>query len=759
MKPEKVTGVDPHTGEAERERVQAFLRQRLGDKIDDPEVASALAHGEGSAGILASLEADPAAILAAWLFGLPKLCPLPLIEREFGDDVARIVENMRKLRRLREISLTSGAPGSDGARSDRSAQARLETLRRMLLAMSVDVRVVLLRLASRLQTLRRHAASGTKPPVATSLETLEVLAPLANRLGIGALKWQLEDLAFRFLDSDRYRSLAGSMKRTRVQRERLVAAAMAQLREALSKEQITATVFGRSKHLYSLASKMNKKALSVDQVHDLHAMRVIVKDIPTCYRVLDVVHDQWSALIDQYSDYISAPKGNGYQSLHTIVQNEDGVVLEVQIRTESMDEAAEYGRSAHWQYKEGSAASSGAGGGFEQRVAWLRQLLVWQREIGQALGASTVSGQPDSTVYALTPQGRVIALPTGATPIDFAYHLHTELGHRCRGAKVNGSMVPLTRVLQTGDTVEVIAAKGQGSADAGPSRDWLNPNQTYLASHRARGKVRQWFAAREAAREQQQGRAVVERAIQREGAGSISLERLAEHLGCETLSHLCTQVFKGEIGPRAIEHALRDLLHHPSAGGLEPGSGEKGIPQSTHVGGLTGVAGAVSKSARVQGAGVLIEGVGSLLTQLAKCCRPVPPDEIAGFITRGKGVTVHREHCHVFQEVLKQSPERTVAAAWSAGEGLTLAERQSGNSPEGRYPVDLEITGGAAPNLMQRVAEILAREQVPLLRSESQQRGEHGLLRITVALASAQGLPALLSRLQQAPDVSSAKRL
>lgn len=757
MKPETVTGVDPHSGEVERERVQAFLHQRLGGQVDDPEVALALAHGEGCAGILASLDADPAAILAAWLFGLSKLLPLPLIEREFGDEVARIVENMRKLRRLREISLTSGSPGIDGARSDRSAQARLETLRRMLLAMSVDVRVVLLRLASRLQTLRRHAASGTKPPLATSLETLEVLAPLANRLGIGALKWQLEDLAFRFVDSDHYRALAGSMKRTRVQREQLVAAAMTQLREALSKEQVTATVFGRSKHLYSLASKMRKKALSLDQVHDLHAMRVIVKDIPTCYLALDVVHDQWPALIDQFSDYVSAPKGNGYQSLHTIVQNEDGVVFEVQIRTESMDEAAEYGRSAHWQYKEGTAASNGAGGGFEQRVAWLRQLLVWQREIGQALGASTVSGQPDSTVYALTPQGRVIALPSGATPIDFAYHLHTELGHRCRGAKVNGSMVPLTRVLQTGDTVEVVAAKGQGSADAGPSRDWLNPNQAYLVSHRARGKVRHWFAAREAAREQQQGRALVERAIQREGAGSVSLDKVAEYLGCESLSHLCTQVFKGELGPRAIEQALRDLLR--STSGFEPGSAQKGNPQTTHAGLPTSAPGTVSKSARVQGAGVLIEGVGSLLTQLAKCCRPVPPDEIAGFITRGKGVTIHREHCHVFREVLKHSPERTVAAAWSAGEGLTLLERKGGHSPEDRYPVDLEITGGAAPNLMQRVAEILAREQVPLLQSESQQRGEHGLLRITVALASAQGLPALLSRLQQAPDVSSAKRL
>ncbi|MFK7962884.1 MAG: bifunctional (p)ppGpp synthetase/guanosine-3',5'-bis(diphosphate) 3'-pyrophosphohydrolase [Burkholderiaceae bacterium] len=758
MKPEVLGGVDANAGKAERERVQAFLRQRFGEQLASPEAQSVLAHGEGCAGILAQLGADPAAILAAGLFGLPKLLPLPVIEREFGDEVARIVESMRKLRRLREISLSKPrAQGEAGRsnRSDRTAEARLETLRRMLLAMSVDVRVVLLRLASRLQTLRRHAESGSTPPIETSLETLEVLAPLANRLGIGALKWQLEDLAFRFLRPDEYRSLAGSMKRTRIERERLVTGAIEQLQVALQQASVRGSVFGRSKHLYSLANKMAQKALSVEQVHDLHALRVIVKDIPACYRALDVVHDQWAPLIDQFSDYISAPKSNGYQSLHTIVQNTDGVVLEVQIRTEEMDEAAEYGRAAHWQYKEGATASTGAGGGFEQRVAWLRQLLVWQREIGQALGASTISGQPDSTVYSLTPQGRVIALPGGATPVDFAYHLHTELGHRCRGAKVNGSMVPLTHTLHTGDTVEIVAAKGQSAADAGPSRDWLNSDQVYLVSHRARGKVRHWFAAQEAAREQQQGRSTIDRAIQREGAGSVSLEKLVEYFRAESLSHLCTLVFKGEVGPRAIEQALRALLAHGAASGstalMKPAAA---------IGSSVNPAQLADKAARVQGAGVLIEGVGALMTQLAKCCRPVPPDEIGGFITRGKGVTVHREHCRVFQEMLKHSPERTVAATWAGAAAAGAQDaRHSGRQADDRYPVDLEVTGGAAAGLMQRVAEILAREQIPLLQSESQQRGEHGLLRITVALTSAQALPALLSRLQQSPDVSRAKRL
>ncbi|MGH1361122.1 MAG: RelA/SpoT family protein [Burkholderiaceae bacterium] len=720
-----------------------------------------IAHAAGCAEILAELHADQAAIAAAWLFGLPKLLPLQLIEREFGLEVARVVESMRKLRRLRELSLSSLDAVTADNRHDRSMQAGLETLRRMLLALSVDVRVVLLRLASRLQTLRRHAEQGTSPSPQLCHETLEVLAPLANRLGIGALKWQLEDLAFRFLEPERYKALARGVLKKRVERERLVRDSIDRLKTALTGEKISATVFGRSKHLYSLASKMAKKRLAIDQIHDLHAFRIIVSSVPDCYNALDVVHRLWTPEIDQYSDYISAPKNNGYQSLHTVVRNSAGDLLEVQIRTNAMDEAAEYGGAAHWQYKEGLGSTTGASGGFEQRVAWLRQLLVWQREIGHALGAATASGQPDSTIYALTPQGRVIALPAGSTPIDFAYHLHTELGHRCRGAKVNGAMVPLTRVLQTGESVEIVVAKGQDAGSAGPSRDWLNPQQHYLASHRARGKVRHWFAARESAREQQAGRAIVDRAIAHESAGSVSLEKLAEHFGLEAPGYLFTLAFKGEIGPRAIEQALRELkqtLKQPAseAAGSAGATGVAGVPPEAST--------PVRLSPRGQSKpgdnGVLIEGVGSLLTQLAKCCRPVPPDEIAGFITQGKGITVHRDSCRVFQQLLQRAPERTVAANWAGQAGAPVSPSQagSGESAKTAYPVDLEISGTSSSSLMHRVAEILAREQIPLLASEASQRGESGLLRLTVGLKDGAGLPALLSRLQQAPEVTHARR-
>lgn len=720
-----------------------------------------LDHAQGCAEILVELHADPAAISAAWLFGHSELIPLPVIDKEFGSEVSQIVDSMRKLRRLRELSLSPSEPGQADSRHDRTAQARLETLRRMLLAMSVDVRVVLLRLASRLQTLRRHAAERTEPTHQVCLETLQVLAPLANRLGIGSLKWQLEDLAFRFLEPDLYKSLAQNVQRKRSEREILVRRSIAVLQTALIENQIEASISGRPKHLYSIASKMRKKSLSLEQVHDLHALRVIVADIPACYRVLDTVHSCWTALIDHYSDYISAPKSNGYQSLHTIVTDSTGVILEVQIRTEAMDEAAEYGGAAHWQYKEGLAAASGVGHGFEQRVAWLRQLLVWQRDIGHALGATTASGQPDSTIYAMTPQGRVIALPAGATPVDFAYHLHTELGHRCRGAKVNGVMVPLTRVLETGETVEIVVAKGQDASAAGPSRDWANQQRGFLVSHRARGKVRQWFAAQESAREQQAGRAIIDRAIAHEAAGSVSLDRLAERLNCDSSSHLSTLAFKGEIGPRAIEQALRELKNSTDVSAHPPVAIVPAVvvaqPKTS------------GRSSSGSDSGVLIEGVSSLLTQLARCCRPVPPDEIAGFITRGKGVTVHRKSCQVFESLFQRAAERTVSAAWAdMPEGVESAENEArltakptGAGARGqtkRYPVELEIKGGAADEMMQRVAEVLAREQVPMLASNTTQRGESSLLRITIALESATGLPALLSRLLQIPDVAQARR-
>ena len=691
------------------------------------------------------------------MFGLPQLLDLPLIEREFGADIARIVESMRKLRRLREISLSTADPAAGAARADRSAQQQLETLRRMLLAMSVDVRVVLLRLASRLQTLRRHTEEKTTPPTAVCQETLEVLAPLANRLGVGALKWQLEDLAFRFLEPQFYAELARGVHQKRTVREAQIEKARLELTAALAAEHIGAQIHGRSKHLYSLARKMRRKGLRLDQVHDLQALRVVVTDVPACYRALDVVHTLWSPRIDQFADYISAPKSNGYQSLHTVVNDPSGTEIEVQIRTAKMDEAAEYGGAAHWQYKEGvpfrgDGGAAGGNDGFEQRVSWLRQLLDWQREIGHALGAATASGQPDSTVYALTPQGRVIALPSGATPIDFAYHLHTDLGHSCRGARVNGAMVPLTRPLQSGDTVEIISAKGQAAGAAGPSRDWLNTSQGYLASHRARNKVRQWFAAREGAREQQAGRAIVEKAIQHVGAGTVSLERLADHLRADSPSHLFTMVFKAEIGPRAIEQALRELKDGPldAPAASEPAPAPRTSRPAAPVRGDTGV---------------LVEGVGSLLTQLARCCHPVPPDPIAGFITQGKGITIHRDNCRVFRQIRERAPERTVAAQWSdqagagGAAGPRAGERNSSQAAaKPRYPVELEVRGGPAAGLLQTVADVLAREQVPLLTSQALQRAEHGLVRVTVALNDARALPALLARLQQAPGVSTAAR-
>ncbi len=718
------------SGSAIVQRARALATSAVGERraisgSGDGSINAVLEHAADCASILAGIDADDGAIAAAWLYGQADAIPLERIGAEFGADIARIVDGMRRVRRLGEIHGDQGRQ-----RGNRDAELRLETLRRMLLALSVDVRVVLLRLASRLATLRRYARRHETPDPALCRETLDVLAPLANRLGIWVLKWQLEDLAFRFLEPKAYHDLARAVEHKRADRERLIATSIERLAQAFRSAGIEAEVLGRPKHLYSLVSKMRSKNLRIDQVHDLHALRAIVADVPVCYQALDVVHALWTPVAGEYDDYISAPKGNGYQSLHTVVTRDDGARLEVQIRTREMDEAAEYGDASHWRYKEGIAGTGKDG--FARRIGWLRQLLAWQRDIGLSIGAATADGQPDPTVYAMTPQGQVIALPMGATPIDFAYAIHTELGHRCRGARVDGVMVPLSRPLLTGQTVEIILARGQERLAAGPSRDWLNPELGYLASTRARTKVRQWFAAHDASGESP--------ASASSAVGAASLLPT----GATMVSVAGAPSGDARFGGRS--------LNSPADAG-SPLAGETR-------------AGRRRRRDRVDSQ-VLIEGVGSLMTQLARCCRPIPPDPIAGYVTRGSGVTVHRRECGVWQQLRANVPERVVNASWAlpAASAPTPAGRASRRRPAGgsngggfRYPVDLEVVGPAGEGLLQDIAELLARDRISLLAATRSDRGDTGQLRMTVELDGALGLPELLARIQRLPGVVMARR-
>jgi len=700
----------------------AFVREHAGDaRLPTGELLAD--HAEGTAAIVRKLNVDPPAVLAAALFVLtPRLDdPERRIAERFGEEVARLVGDVRKLLRLGTVSLrvAQSAPADAGRDAQEERRAQIEALRKMLLAFAQDIRVVLIRLASRVQSLRYYAAAKTSPGLDVARETLDIYAPLANRLGIWQLKWELEDLAFRFEDPDTYKRIAKLLDEKRVERETYVASAIERLQQELAAAHIRAEVSGRPKHIYSIWRKMRGKALDFAELYDVRAFRVIVPDIKDCYTVLGIVHNLWQPVPKEFDDYISRPKPNGYKSLHTVVIGDDGRAFEVQIRTQEMHRFAEYGVAAHWRYKE--AGTRGYGGQFsanekyDEKIAWLRQLLAWKDEVAEGEHAANPWEQlrqatvDDDHIYVMTPQARVIALPQGATPVDFAYHLHSELGHRCRGARVDGAMVPLNTSLSNGQTVEIIAVK-----EGGPSRDWLNPQLGYLQSARARQKVRAWFNAIDSQENVANGRAIVEKTLQREGKTSVSLDQLAAKLGFKSPEDLFSLVGKDELSVRAIEQALSDTPP-PEPEPEAPAQFEK--------------RGSGSSVAHGASAGVLVVGVDALLTQLARCCRPAPPDAISGFVTRGKGVSIHRDDCPMFRRMAARAPERVLQTAWSAdvlgGRGASV------------YPVDLAIEAQDRQGLLRDISEVFAREKMNVVGVKTMSRRNAAFMQFTVEVSNA----------------------
>jgi GTP pyrophosphokinase len=694
-------------------RALEFARAVYGEKLlgtGEP----AFEHALGLARNVAQLRLDADALAAGVLFAVPAYLPdaEDKLAASFGETVASLVAGIDRLNRLRVVT-RAAALGRDAA-------PQAEVLRKMLLAMVADIRVVLLRLASRTQTLRwlAHAPEAERERLAR--ETLDIYAPLANRLGVWQLKWELEDLSFRYLEPKLYKRIAGLLEERRSEREHFVEQAIAELSAELARSGIVAEVSGRPKHLYSIYSKMRAKSLDISEIHDASGLRVLVDDVKDCYAVLGVVHNLWAPIPREFDDYISRPKANLYRSLHTAVIGPEGKTLEVQIRTHEMHRDAEIGVAAHWRYKEGSRRGRGKGDPADERIAWLRQMLAWRDEVVDASDWKQQAKEAvvDDTVYVLTPQGKVVDLPQGATPVDFAYALHTDVGHRCRGAKVNGAIVTLDHRLKNAEVVEIITAK-----TGGPSRDWLNPALGYIRSSRARNKVRQWFNSREFAGVVAAGRAAVEREAKREGVRAASLDELAKRLGFERPDDLFAAVGREEVGPRQLQTALRG----------ETGR-EAPVPVQSRAG----------PAVRPSG-GVLIVGIDRLMTVLARCCKPAPPDRISGFVTKGRGVSVHRRECPSLARMSGRFPERIIAAEW-------------GDRGARAYPVDIVVRGNDRQGLLRDVSEALVRQKTNVIAAKTQTRNDVASMHFTIEVQDIDQLQRALSAIEDVRGVLSSAR-
>ena len=727
-------GLTPEDGKKVME-AYVFAKESYGDiQLESGELAIEYSKAIGL--ILSELNTDFQTRSAGLLAVLPRYNPevATQIEKRFGVEVSNLVDSVIKLFKLRDLTgnLEEIAQGKNAAQI-RKAQA--EILRKMLLAMAADMRVVMIRLAARMASLRYLARikedSGDRRHYAK--ETLEIYAPLANRLGIWQVKWELEDLSFRFIEPEAYKNIAKSLEEKRTEREEFIRLMIERLKGELESVGIRAEVYGRPKHIYSIYNKMRGKSLDFSQMYDLRALRVIVDDIKNCFAVLDIVHRLWTPILKEFDDYISRPKPNGYQSLHTVVIAENGQAFEVQIRTQEMHRLAEYGVAAHWRYKE-TGGSTFVAQQYDEKISYLRQLLSWKTEVddvvvdednthkewSEKIKATTL----DDRIYVLTPQARVIDLPQGATPIDFAYQVHSDVGHRCRGARVDGVMVPLSTPLKSGQTVEIITAKG-ATGNIGPSRDWLNPE--YAVNPRTHAKIRAWFNGVEYQQTVASGRSIIEKLLQREGKTAVNLEELARKLDFSKVEELFYAAGKDKLNLRNVE----TILHGEEA--------PKEVRTDSDF---------IRKSRASNGtkSGILVVGTEGLLTQMAKCCKPAPPDAIVGFVTRGKGVSIHRKNCKNFLEMEKKAPERVIQTAWGTQE------------PDTVYPVDIYVLANDRQGLLRDVSDIFMREKINVVGVHTQSHKGQARMSFTAEISSADNLGKALQMISEINGVVEVKR-
>ena len=672
--------------------------------------APLISHALGTAAILAGMRFDAESLATTLLCGLPeKTIKRETLTHRFGPHLAALVESAAKLSRLDHLFAELNAEGGQS-----------ESLRQMLLAMTDDIRVVFIKLAERTQALRELASGDEFLRRKTATDVRDLYAPLANRLGAWQLKWELEDLSCRYLEPETYRQIAKHLDERRLDREWYIEHVVKVLGEALTAEGLSDfSITGRPKHIASILAKMRKKHLSFDEVYDVRAVRVLVRDVKDCFHALGLAHSLWQPIPGQFDDYISRPKGNGYKSLHTAVVGPENKALEVQIRTFDMHREAEMGVAAHWRYKEGGAKEGGKDNGIQDKIAWLRQLLAWRQEVGDSheLAQHFKNELFQDEVFVLTPQGKVIALPTGASPLDFAYAVHTELGHRCRGAKVDGVLVPLDTALTTGQRVEILTVK-QGS----PSRDWLNPHLGVLKTSRAKAKVRQWFKQQDLDTHIQEGRTQVDRELHRLNLTNVNLEKLAGRLRFSKQDDLFAALGRGDVSTTQLDRVLHDEFVPPQ---------EKPL--------------ITAPKRKLEATGMLVEGEPGLLTQMAGCCKPAPPDAIVGYTTQGHGVTIHRADCPMILHLPAGRQARLLQADWGVKAG-------------GLFAVALEVVARDRSGLLKDVTEILAQEKANVVRMNTLSQQETAFMEFTLEVADVAQLTRCLARIGHVRGVQTARR-
>ncbi len=697
--------------------------------------------------ILAEMRVPPEVIAAGLLHDTVEDTQVTLedLSRDFGDDVASMVDGVTKLTQLPRVSrgdqqvkeyskeeeqrliaerrgvLDPIAEAKQIARSRRYDLVS-ETLRKTFLAMGDDVRVVLIKLADRLHNMRTLGHMPEAKRVRIAQETLDIFAPLANRLGIWQMKWELEDLGFRYTNAEKYKEIARNLAERRLDREREMGLIIERLHKILAQFNIKAEISGRPKHIYSIYKKMVRKGVPFEQVHDVRGVRIIVPDVPSCYTTLGVIHTNWRPIPGQFDDYIAVPKDNFYQSLHTAVLYDDGKTLEVQIRTPEMHQNAEFGIAAHWRYKEGSARDEA----FERRILWFRSLMEWKQDVRDAneFVDSLKSDVFEDRVYVFTPKGDIIDLPAGSTPIDFAYHVHTDIGHRCRGAKVNGKLVPLDYALKTGEQVDILTAKR-----GGPSRDWLNLNLGLVKTQRARSKIRHWFLRQ--AREQNisQGRALLEKELRRLGLlSNTNLEQLAHQLDFRSAEDMLVSIGTGDIPMIRIANQL-----------MKDEKDEEGLTFGSRL---------ASEPVGIQSHDTItVVGLRGLLTTMARCCNPVPGDAIVGYITRGRGATVHRQDCPNILRLRER--ERLVRVSWG--------------DPKRTYPVSVRIKAYDRDGLLRDVSNLVSNEGINMGQVQVGVNHNHkmnlAIFDLILEVRDIDQLTRVLTRIEALPNVLEAQRL
>ncbi|GAB2696312.1 GTP diphosphokinase [Aliiglaciecola sp. 3_MG-2023] len=688
-------------------------KQKLRDTSESPEI---LLVGQEMVEILHELNMDDETLQASLVYPYCEVHGLDddQIEEEFGKGVRHLISGVRRMDAIKSLHSRS---------SKKADEAQIDNIRRMLLAMVEDVRTVLIKLAERICTLQKMKTAEEETRVIVARECSTIYAPLANRLGIGQLKWEIEDLSFRYLHPETYKKIANLLDEKRTDRQHYIEEFVSNLQTEMDNANIKVKVYGRPKHIYSIWKKMQKKHLSFEQLFDIRAVRIIAERLQDCYSALGIVHSLFKHIPSEFDDYIATPKPNGYQSIHTVVRGPEERPVEIQIRTEQMHQDAELGIAAHWKYKEGVSSERSA---YEDKINWLRKILLWQEEVAESgdLVEELRSQVFDDRVYVFTPKGDVIDLPLGSTPLDFAYYIHSNVGHRCNGAKVNGRIVTFTYQLQTGDQVEVLTGK-----NLNPSRDWMHPSLGYVHSSRARAKIHTWFKKQDKEKNLQAGKELLERELSKANLVLKDATKACERFNMNQVEDLYAAIGGGDLRIMQVVNYLQQLDAPPPE--IDP------RVKTTQ-----------SKPAKGTTDSIVVEGVGNLMSQIAKCCQPLPGDAIQGYITMGRGISVHRENCEQLSHLLEQHPEREIEVNWA-------------NDLRASFQTDLDVHTSDRDGILRDITTVLANDKVTLLgvNSLSNTKDQTAKIKVSLEIKDLTSLSRTIARLQQVKGVTDVIRL